>query len=149
MALENTHFNGTTDATGTHKPVVVVSPDAGTSLPAYAAKPVTHLPVTSVYPARDWPGVAHRVLDGMGTGWRVLWKLVKLAVCIGLDVMDFFIGRIPGFGIVYDLACALICAAMWGRNGWWVLLEQIDFTEQIDAFIPTCTLVALASWNNN
>ena len=47
-----------------------------------------------------------------------------------------------------DLGCALIAAALWGKRGWWCLLEVLDITEQIDGFVPSCTLVALRSWND-
>jgi len=149
MTPENTYLTPSTTVNNTPHPVIVLPPETVTPLPAHMAKPMTTLPVTTAYPASNWPSVAHRVLDGMGAFWHVVWKLIKLGICLVLDVADFFIGRIPGFGIVYDLVCACICAALWGRTGWYVLLEQIDFTEQIDAFVPTCTITALMSWNND
>ena len=75
-------------------------------------------------------------------------KILKLAVCMYLDVLDFFIGRIPGFGILFDIGCACICAALGGSRGWWVLWEVVDMSEQFDAFMPTCTLIALRCWND-
>lgn len=75
-------------------------------------------------------------------------KSLKLGVCLFLDFLDFTIGRLMGFGIIFDLGCALIAAALWGKRGWWCLLEVLDITEQIDGFVPSCTLVALRSWND-
>lgn len=80
---------------------------------------------------------------------RFFGKSFKLSVSIVLDLLDFTIGRLLGFGILFDLGCALITAALWGKRGWWCLLEVLDITEQIDGFIPSCTLIALRSWNDN
>lgn len=84
--------------------------------------------------------------------WRAIGtttkKLIKLGFCMWLDFLDFFIGRLLGFGIVFDLGCALMCAALWGKRGWWCLVEVLDVTEQIDGFVPSCTLIALRSWND-
>lgn len=67
---------------------------------------------------------------------------------MSLDFLDFTIGRLLGFGIAFDLGCWLIAAAMWGHRSWWSLWEVVDITEQIDGFIPTCTIIALRSWND-
>jgi hypothetical protein len=83
-----------------------------------------------------------------GEIWRVGKKSLKLSICLFLDFLDFTIGRLLGFGILFDLGCALMAAALWGKRGWWCLLEVLDITEQIDGFVPSCTLVALRSWND-
>ena len=70
---------------------------------------------------------------------------VKIAICVGLDILDFTIGRVPGIGIGFDLGLAIVAASMWGKRGWWHLWEVIDITEQFDAFAPTCTLIALSA----
>ena len=123
----------------------------GTDTPAVgqAAMPVTLVPATATYPGRSWSEAANRVLDGVGVGWRLLWKSVKLGICIGMDVLDFTVGRMLGFGIFFDLGCAMIATALWGKRGWWALLEGVDITEQIDGFIPTCTIIALTSWHDD
>lgn len=113
---------------------------------AYPVTP-TRTP-THTAPGQDWAGVAHRVLDGAGVAWSGLWKCVKLGICIALDILDFFIGRILGFGIAFDVGCALITSALWGKRGMWALWEVIDITEQIDGFVPTCTIIALRAWND-
>jgi hypothetical protein len=64
--------------------------------------------------------------------WREFWRLgvkwFKLGVCVFLDILDCFVGRILGFGILFDIGCACICAALWGSRGWWCLLEVVDIT---------------------
>jgi hypothetical protein len=70
----------------------------------------------------------------------------KFAVCIAVDLFDFTIGRllfpVPFVGEV--IGCA-ICASMFGWSGVFYGLEAIDFTEQLDGFIPTATIIALAN----
>lgn len=80
--------------------------------------------------------------------WRTVKKCFKLGVCLMLDILDFTVGRILGFGIVFDIGCALIAVALWGHKGWWALLEVVDITEQLDGFVPTCTIIALTAWND-
>ncbi|MCR6644558.1 MAG: hypothetical protein NVV62_08590 [Terricaulis sp.] len=74
---------------------------------------------------------------------------LKLAFSVVIDVLDFTLGRIPIFGTVTDGVGTLVLMAMWGPaglvNGW----ELFDVTDQVDAFIPTATLVALyMGWKN-
>ena len=70
----------------------------------------------------------------------------KFAVCIAVDLFDFTMGRllfpVPFVGEV--IGCA-ICASMSGWGGVFYGLEAIDFTEQLDGFIPTATIIALAN----
>jgi hypothetical protein len=67
----------------------------------------------------------------------------KFAVCIAVDLFDFTIGRllfpVPFVGEI--IGCA-ICASMFGWGGVFYGLEAIDFTEQLDGFIPTATIIA-------
>ncbi|MEO1762725.1 MAG: hypothetical protein AAFR83_12305 [Cyanobacteria bacterium J06629_18] len=69
---------------------------------------------------------------------------VKLIICLIYDFLDFTIGRtlfpIPFIGEF--VGCAL-CLWMFGKDGWYYALEGIDVTEQIDAFIPSATIIAL------
>lgn len=68
---------------------------------------------------------------------------LKLAFSVVIDIFDFTLGRIPVFGTVTDGVGTLVMLAMWGPaglvNGW----ELFDVTDQVDAFVPTATLVAL------
>jgi hypothetical protein len=70
----------------------------------------------------------------------------KLVVCLIYDFLDFTVGRFlfpfPLLGEV--IGCAL-CAAMFGKSGMFYGLEAIDFTEQIDGFIPTATIIAFVN----
>lgn len=74
-----------------------------------------------------------------------MWA-TKFAVCIAVDLFDFTIGRllfpVPFVGEV--IGCA-ICASMFGWGGVFYGVEAIDFTEQLDGFIPTATIIALAN----
>jgi hypothetical protein len=108
------------------------------------------LPVTYT-PEHTWADVAWRTMDGGASLLGFLWKLCKLAICIGLDIFDFTFGRILGFGIAVDVGSALIAMALWGM-GWrslWSVPELFDLSEQIDGFLPSCTFIALAAWRNN
>jgi hypothetical protein len=84
-----------------------------------------------------------------GAFFHTIAKWVKLFICIGLDLFDFTFGRLIGLGIGVDIGSALICMAMWGKGGAWAFWELLDITEQFDAFVPTCTIIAIRSWDNN
>jgi hypothetical protein len=70
----------------------------------------------------------------------------KLIVAVLIDVADFFIGRIPGFGTLFDLAATALAVAMFGWKGFAYAWEVLDVTDQVDGFVPTLTLLALAEW---
>ena len=71
--------------------------------------------------------------------------LAKLAISLVFDITDFFIGRIPVFGTVYDMLGGLLGVWLWGYPGGLQFLEIIDVTDQFDGFIPTVTLAGLYS----
>ena len=74
-----------------------------------------------------------------------MWS-AKLAVCIAYDFFDFTIGRLMfATPFVGEFIGCGICASMFGWSGVWYALEGIDFTEQLDGFIPTATIIALAN----
>jgi hypothetical protein len=74
-----------------------------------------------------------------------MWGM-KLAVCIAYDLFDFTIGRLMfATPFVGEFIGCGICAAMFGWGGVFYGLEAIDFTEQLDGFIPTATIIALAN----
>ncbi len=129
----------------TDQPLDVSYHDLTEALTHHASNPAVP---THIHTTRDWAEVTHRAMDGAGTVWRGVWKLIKLGICMGMDILDFFIGRILGFGIVFDVGCALIAVALWGNRGWWALWEVVDVTEQIDSFVPTCTIIAIRAWND-
>lgn len=68
----------------------------------------------------------------------------KLLISVVLDVLDFTIGRIPGFELAFDAFLAAAAVAMWGWPGLFALWEIVDPTGQADAFVPTMTLIALS-----
>ena len=68
---------------------------------------------------------------------------LRLALSIVIDVFDFTLGRLPIFGAVTEGVGTVVLTALWGPAGLVNILELFDFTEQVDAFIPTATLVAL------
>lgn len=70
--------------------------------------------------------------------------VVKLLLAVILDVLDFTIGRIPGFEIAFDIFLGAAAMAMWGWAGAFAFLEIADPTGQIDGFVPTMTLIALS-----
>jgi hypothetical protein len=67
----------------------------------------------------------------------------KLLLSITFDVTDFFIGRIPVWGTVFDILGGLFAIALWGKLGSLQFAEIIDITDQIDAFIPTVTIAGI------
>lgn len=76
---------------------------------------------------------------------RVMWKM-KLVVCVAYDLFDFTLGRllfvVPFAGEIVGMALGV---AMFGKTGLFYGLEALDPTEQIDGFIPTATIIALAN----
>lgn len=73
----------------------------------------------------------------------------KLIIAIILDLVDFTFGRIPGFEIVVDGALGIAAVALWGWPGLIAFWEIADPTGQIDAFVPTMTLIALSQMRKN
>lgn len=70
------------------------------------------------------------------------WTL-KMIVSIAFDVMDFFIGRIPGVGTAIDIGGGILGVALWGTPGALQFIEILDVTDQIDAFLPSLTIAGL------
>ncbi len=70
--------------------------------------------------------------------------MAKLAVAVIFDILDFTIGRIPGFELAFDIVLGLAAVVMWGWAGLFAFWEIADPTGQIDGFVPTLTLIALS-----
>lgn len=68
---------------------------------------------------------------------------LRLALSIAIDVADFTLGRIPIFGSVTEGVGTVVLVALWGPAGLIYAGELLDFTDQIDGFIPTATFIAL------
>ena len=71
-------------------------------------------------------------------------NVAKLIVSVVLDILDFTIGRVPGFELVFDVILGVAAVAMWGWPGLIAFWEVADPTGQVDAFAPTLTLIALS-----
>lgn len=71
-------------------------------------------------------------------------NMVKLALAVALDSLDFTVGRIPGLEIFVDAALGVIAVLMFGWAGLFAFWELADPTGQIDGFAPTLTLIALS-----
>jgi hypothetical protein len=70
----------------------------------------------------------------------------KIAFCICCDLFDMTIGRLLlGVSIFTDVVSALIMFLFWGPIGLFAIWEAADVTEQLDGFVPTNTLIALAA----
>jgi len=71
-------------------------------------------------------------------------EVAKLLIAVILDLLDFTIGRIPGFEVAFDIILGVAAVAMWGWAGFFAFWEVADPTGQIDGFVPTMTLIALS-----
>ncbi len=69
----------------------------------------------------------------------------KFFIAIVFDSIDFFWGRIPLFGTVFDILGGFLGLWLWGLPGGLQFLEILDITDQIDGFIPTLTLAGILS----
>jgi len=71
---------------------------------------------------------------------------MKISFCIGCDLFDMTIGRFMlGVGVFTDVVSALIMFLLFGTIGLFAIWEAADVTEQLDGFIPTNTIIALAA----
>ncbi len=69
----------------------------------------------------------------------------KFLIALAVDAFDFTVGRfLFPFPYAGELLGTTVSVALFGWKGLFYLLEVIDPTEQIDAFVPTCTIIALA-----
>ncbi len=71
-------------------------------------------------------------------------EVAKLLIAVVLDILDFTLGRIPGFEVAVDIILGVAAVAMWGWAGFFAFWEVADPTGQIDGFVPTMTLIALS-----
>jgi len=69
--------------------------------------------------------------------------VVKLIIAVILDLLDFTIGRIPGFEMVFDAVMGVAAIALFGWSGLFAFWELGDPTGNVDAFVPTLTIIAL------
>jgi hypothetical protein len=70
----------------------------------------------------------------------------KFTFCIMADLFDMTIGRLfIGVSLFSDTASALVMYLLWGPLGLAAAWETFEPTEQLDGFIPTNTLIAIAA----
>lgn len=69
----------------------------------------------------------------------------KFIISICWDILDFTIFRIPGFGMIMDIIAIPVSVKLWGTVGAIYAWELIDPTDQIDAELPTMTLIGIIS----
>lgn len=74
-----------------------------------------------------------------------MWWL-KFIICIFIDLFDMTVGRLlfaaPFAG---ELFGTFVGYLMFGPKAFTYLFECLDFTEQVDGFIPTASLIALSA----
>jgi len=72
-----------------------------------------------------------------------------MTICGSLDALDLVAGWIPGVGQLLNVINAIACVCMFGPRGFLALLEMIDLTGIVGAFVPTCTLVGRSYWKEH
>jgi hypothetical protein len=73
----------------------------------------------------------------------------RLAVSVAIDLADLTVGRLMPLIPWEEGVGAASMTVLWGPMGLLYAAELIDFTEQLDAFIPMATLIALlVGWRN-
>jgi hypothetical protein len=70
----------------------------------------------------------------------------KFVISIVWDLFDFTVFRIIGLGTFMDVMGGILTTGLWGKRKWWSFWEVLDFTEQIDAAIPTVTIAGVTCW---
>ena len=68
------------------------------------------------------------------------WKWI---IAVIWDFLDFTIFRIPGFGTIADLLSIPIAIFLWGNVGILAAIEIFDFTDQLDAQLPSMTAIGI------
>lgn len=70
----------------------------------------------------------------------------KFTICVVFDLFDFTIGRLLlGVSILGELGTTVVMFVLWGPIGLFAIWEAVDFTEQLDGFVPTNTLIGIAA----
>lgn len=69
--------------------------------------------------------------------------VLKFLISILWDVADFTIFRIPIFGSITDIISIPVAVKLWGNYGYIAVWEIVDATDQLDAEIPTMTIIGI------
>lgn len=72
-------------------------------------------------------------------------NLIKLGISVIWDIFDFTIGRVPGIGTLIDIIGGFLATALWGKLGVLAFWEVIDITDQLEAFVPSLTIIGIIS----
>jgi hypothetical protein len=67
----------------------------------------------------------------------------KFLICVGFDAVDFTLGRIIGFGSLFDICGIFVAYYLCGPIGVAYAWEVLDVTDQIDGFVPTMSILYL------
>ena len=71
--------------------------------------------------------------------------LIKLGISIIWDIFDFTVGRVPVIGTLIDIIGGFLATALWGKLGVLAFWEVIDITDQLEAFVPSLTIIGIIS----
>lgn len=71
------------------------------------------------------------------------FPLFKFIIAIVWDLLDFTIFRIPGLGTFTDIVSIPLAIALWGAPGLVAGWELFDITDQLDAEVPTLTIIGI------
>jgi len=89
--------------------------------------------------------VRGKTKSGKGKGSSLPISL-KFVIAIVWDLLDFTVFRIPGIGTVTDLISVPLAIWLWGSTGLVASWELVDVTSQLNAEIPTLTIIGLIVW---
>ena len=68
---------------------------------------------------------------------------IRLGISVAIDLLDLTLGAVPVVGTVEDGFGTVALLFLWGWPGLAYLSELVDPVDQLDALIPTATLIAL------
>jgi len=71
---------------------------------------------------------------------------LKFMIAVIWDILDFTIFRIPGFGTITDIVSIPLAIFLWGNAGVISAWEVFEPTDQLDAFVPTLTLIGVLTY---
>jgi hypothetical protein len=75
---------------------------------------------------------------------RLQWW--KFLIAVVFDTIDFSLGRIPILGTVVDIVGTALSLWLWGPIGLIAGWEIGDFTDQVDGFVPSVTILGIVKF---
>jgi hypothetical protein len=73
------------------------------------------------------------------------FPVFKFVIAIIWDALDFTLFRIPGIGTLADIISIPLALVLWGPAGVIAAWELFDATDQLDAEVPTMTIIGIIS----